>query len=569
MPNTAHAGWGRAGHRRAVLIGALAFALVIGGGVAAWAEVSGGSTGYRMVRVTRADIADTLTVVGSVAPVSQAATAFQVGGKVTSVSVMPGSQVTAGETLATLDSTALSETVASDASAVDADQAKLAEDEANQSGSASPSNASNGTSGAPGSTTTTTTSPGHGGTGGQGNPNGPTITKDQTTLTQDEAALSKAQQQEAADLAQAQTECTSSNTSTPSGQATCQSALQAVSADEQTVSTDQTTVSKDETALAQALAAESTSGSATGNSGATSHALSQPTSAGNTGNTGSGHAPSGSGSASPSNSGGGNAGNTDTPQQIASDQAAIDTAQANLTEAQQALKGATLSSPISGTVVSVAISPGDTVSAGSSTEIITILGTHSYEVEATLDSSQIPSVKVGQAASVEVDGVDATIEGTVSQVGPVQSGSSGYSYPVIVALPPSASSAMYSGSTGNVTITTGTVSNVVAVPTSAVQSFGSTSFVIELSKGQLTRKVVKVGMVGDTYTQVESGLSPGQSVVLADYAEAVPSSNTNTNLGNVLGGGGFFPGGGAFFPGGGSGSFHIKRFGTGGGVPGG
>ena len=36
-------------------------------------------------------------------------------------------------------------------------------------------------------------------------------------------------------------------------------------------------------------------------------------------------------------------------------------------------------------------------------------------------------------------------------------------------------------------------------------------------------------MVGDEYTQVLSGLTPGQSVVLADYAEPVPSSNTNTN----------------------------------------
>jgi hypothetical protein len=62
-------------------------------------------------------------------------------------------------------------------------------------------------------------------------------------------------------------------------------------------------------------------------------------------------------------------------------------------------------------------------------------------------------------------------------------------------------------------------------------------------------------MIGGIYTQVDSGLSPGQSVVLVDYAEAVPSSNTNSNgLGNFLGGGGnsFFPGGGAFFPGGGN-----------------
>jgi hypothetical protein len=64
-------------------------------------------------------------------------------------------------------------------------------------------------------------------------------------------------------------------------------------------------------------------------------------------------------------------------------------------------------------------------------------------------------------------------------------------------------------------------------------------------------------MVGDLYTQVVSGLTPGQSVVLADYAEPVPSSNTNSF--GVLGGGGggFFSGGGggAFSPG----SFRIDR----------
>jgi multidrug efflux pump subunit AcrA (membrane-fusion protein) len=343
-----------------------------------------------------------------------------------------------------------------------------------------------------------------------------------------------------------------------------------VSADEQAVSADQSTVSEDETALAQALTPESSggsgAGSTTGNSGPASHAVANESAL--TGNSGAGGSPgtSGNGSTSPSSSsGGGTSGNTDTPEQIASDQAAIDTAQANLTEAEQSLKEATLTSPINGTVVSVAISAGQTVSAGSSTEIVTILGTNSYEIDATLDSSQIPSVKVGQTASVEVDGVDGNLDGTVSQVGPVQSGSSGYSYPVIVALPASSSSDMHSGSTGNVTITTGAVSNVVAVPTSAVQSFGSRSYVTELSKGLLTRKVIKVGMVGDTYTQVDSGLSPGQSVVLVDYAEAVPSSNNNTNLGSVLGGGGgaFFGGAGGFS--GGGGAFRIQNIGGGGG----
>ena len=86
-------------------------------------------------------------------------------------------------------------------------------------------------------------------------------------------------------------------------------------------------------------------------------------------------------------------------------------------------------------MVSVAITAGDTVSADSSTEIITIIGTKSYEVQGTLDSSQVPSVKVGQSATVQVDGTDGSLNGTVSQVGPVQSSDGEYSYPVVVALP--------------------------------------------------------------------------------------------------------------------------------------
>jgi hypothetical protein len=418
------------------------------------------------------------------------------------------------------------------------------------------------------------------------------VTQDQATLTQDESTLVTDQDKEAADLVQAQNECTSANTSTPAGQATCEAALQTVSSDEQQVSKDQTTVSKDEMALGQALAAESgsTSGAGgttpTGNSGSgtgpssdsgsgsssgsgsgsvspnhSGPALTADISAAATGNTGAGGGGSGN-STTPS----GSSANTDTPEQIASDQADIDSAEADLTNAQQSLKEATLTSPISGTVVSVGINVGDTVSAGSSTEIITIIGTKSYDVQATLDSAQVPSVKVGQSSSVDVDGVDGAVEGTVSQVGPVQSGDSGYTYPVLVALP-SSTNGLFTGSTANVDISTGSVSHVVAVPTSAVETLGTRSYVLELDMGVLTRKDIKIGMVGATYTQVLSGLRPGQSVVLADYAQAVPSSNTNTNsLGNVLGGGG--GGGGGFFFGGG-GAFRSQSVGTPGGKFGG
>ena len=92
---------------------------------------------------------------------------------------------------------------------------------------------------------------------------------------------------------------------------------------------------------------------------------------------------------------------------------------------------------------------------------------------------------------------------------------------------------------------------------------------ILLDKGILTRKVIKIGMVGDTYTQVVSGLRDGESVVLADYSQAVPSSNTDLTTalgGGTTGFGGFggFGGGAGGFAGGAGGFTRTAGGGAGG-----
>jgi RND family efflux transporter MFP subunit len=220
-----------------------------------------------------------------------------------------------------------------------------------------------------------------------------------------------------------------------------------------------------------------------------------------------------------------------------------------LTEAQQALDDTQLSSPVGGTVASVGVSVGATVSAGSGTSGIVIIGTQSYEVTETLSSTQVASVKDGDSAQVSVDGETGALVGTVAQVGPVQSSSSGYTYPAVIALPATAQG-LHAGSTANVSITTGEAKNVLAVPTSAVTTQGTKSYVSVLSSGTTKQKQIKLGIVGGIYTQVISGLQDGNEVVLADYAEAVPSSNTTTvgGLGATGGSGGFT--GGAGFRGG-------------------
>jgi multidrug resistance efflux pump len=165
--------------------------------------------------------------------------------------------------------------------------------------------------------------------------------------------------------------------------------LDQVSTDQGLVAKDQSAVAADEDALAKALSTEASSSSST--SGTTSTPTQSVTSASSgakSGTTGIG----GSGSTA-----------SDSAEQIASDEAAIDTAKANLVDAQQSLDDAQLSSPISGTIASVGVSVGDTVSADSSTDVIVIVGTQSYEVTGTLSSSQVASVKVGYSAQVAVE----------------------------------------------------------------------------------------------------------------------------------------------------------------------
>jgi len=523
---------------------------LLAGGAAAWAADGSGNSGYRMAKVVRASVSNSLTVVGSLAPVSDASAAFQVAGKVATVTAAVGQTVTAGESLATLDPTALSESVSSAQSALASDQAKLTEDEDSETASASSTTTTTTTTPTRTSTSTSTTVP-TGSTGATGSTS--QITADQQQLTSDQATTNADQQQEAVDLAQAQTDCgttsgsttTTTTTTTAPPTTACTSDLEQVSNDQQKVSADQTTVSHDESTLAKALASSSgSSGSGTNTGGAPSGASTPSTTTTTTPKA----ASSSTSRSDTGTSGGGTEGASaasDTPEQIATDQAAIDSAQATLIDAQQSLAAAQLTSPINGTIVSVGISAGDTVSANSSTEVIVIIGTQSYEVSATLTSAEVQDVKVGDRAQVAVDGVDAPITGTVSQVGPVQYNDEAYSYPVVAVLPSSAQG-LFSGSTANLTIATGGVDNVVAVPTSAVITNNATSYVEMLDKGVLTRKVVKLGMIGSVYSQVRSGLTVGQSVVLADYATAVPSSNTAT-LGGGFGGGGFGGAGGGGF----------------------
>jgi len=90
------------------------------------------------------------------------------------------------------------------------------------------------------------------------------------------------------------------------------------------------------------------------------------------------------------------------------------------------------------------------------------------------------------------------------------------------------------GETGNTTVTTATQSAVVAVPSNAITTVGATK-TVTVQSGTSTQVVpVQVGIAGNGLTQITSGVSEGQKLVLPS---ATPSSSPSGGFPRRGGGG--------------------------------
>ncbi|EQD50032.1 efflux transporter, RND family, MFP subunit, partial [mine drainage metagenome] len=126
---------------------------------------------------------------------------------------------------------------------------------------------------------------------------------------------------------------------------------------------------------------------------------------------------------------------------------------------------------------------------------------------------------------------------------PVATVSSGVAtYPVTVSIT-GTPSGLFTGATASVSIIVHVAANVLAVPTSAVHTVGSTSYVTMLVNGKQKRVLVVTGSADALRTQIVSGLKAGEKVVLTQLHVAVPSSTSGLGPRGGFGGGGF--GGGA------------------------
>jgi macrolide-specific efflux system membrane fusion protein len=196
----------------------------------------------------------------------------------------------------------------------------------------------------------------------------------------------------------------------------------------------------------------------------------------------------------------------------------------------------TLTAPAAGIVTAVAISAG---SDAPSAAAITIASAE-LEVSTGVVESDVANISIGQAATVTVAALDATLNGTVVAIDPVVdgagSGSGVVSFPVRVRLdaPPTG---LRAGMSADVTIVTASANDVVAVPSRALSgASGSYTVRVVADDGTVTVRSVEVGLVTSSLAEIKSGIQAGERVVTG--------TSSTQNAINTVPGGGAFPGGG-------------------------
>jgi multidrug efflux pump subunit AcrA (membrane-fusion protein) len=258
------------------------------------------------------------------------------------------------------------------------------------------------------------------------------------------------------------------------------------------VDSAQTAVDSAETALARAKASAS----------ATPSASSANASA----------APGGNRSGGSGGSGGGSGATTDS---LMSAQQQLNNAELALSQAKQALAGTVITAPAAGRVLTVNGGVGDTETPGS-TPFLSLGAASDTVVSASFTESDVAQLAVGQAATVTLpDKGTQSYTGKVSQVDPVGTASDKLvRYSVLIAFDQPPADLLY-GQSANVAVTTASASGVLYLPSTAVTSVDNGTATVTVRTGGVEEsRTVHIGLRGDRYTEIRSGLDEGQTVVV-------------------------------------------------------
>jgi multidrug efflux pump subunit AcrA (membrane-fusion protein) len=238
-----------------------------------------------------------------------------------------------------------------------------------------------------------------------------------------------------------------------------------------------------------------------------------------------------------------------TPGELESARGQVDAAESTLNSARRAVRETTLRSPADGVVSSVSAERGEYVSGGggaggtstdtdtesdsgasggagagasgatsgstsSTSGFVVLTGVRSLQVEADFSEADVTKVRLGEGASVTFEALEGTaVNATVTGVATTSVVTDNVVTYLVTATLEDPPDKIKIGQTATLDVVLDEVSDALYVPSSAVTTTGNTSTVSVYSGGKETTKTVEVGVVGDSITEIVSGLELGDEVV--------------------------------------------------------
>ena len=177
---------------------------------------------------------------------------------------------------------------------------------------------------------------------------------------------------------------------------------------------------------------------------------------------------------------------------------------------------------------------------------MTIDNLSSLQVVAGFAEADAASIAVGQGATVTLAALpDTEVAGRVVAVSPTSTVVSNVvTYDVTIAMIGSPST-VKDGMTADVSIIVAIARNVLELPNAAITTVGTTS-TVQLVQGSSTVTTdVTIGLVGESDTQITSGLKAGEKVQEAAATSTGATGASSSTGSSGFGGLGGFGGGGA------------------------
>jgi multidrug efflux pump subunit AcrA (membrane-fusion protein) len=230
------------------------------------------------------------------------------------------------------------------------------------------------------------------------------------------------------------------------------------------------------------------------------------------------------------------------PQQVAMDEAQVQADQSQVFAAQDAVASAQVVAPVDGVVEQVNVAQGQAIgngvtaiggagalgatsasqgpTAGSNgvaniTHAVVLLTPAAYQVSGPVSDAQLHQVRISDRVRVIPAGGDEQVMGSVTGIAPAALLNAGVATFTVTATIAGGHPDLHPGATAQMSIVVQEAADVLTVPTSAVHTAGSATYVLVPREGRAVPQPVTIGASDPSRTEITSGLRAGDPVVIA------------------------------------------------------